>query len=178
MNDNDKPKSGPAFPRVTSPVFWVPISPVQAVEGVGRCAPGNNHHKYHYHHSLHNLSYNHHHDHLNHITVATGRWLVVLQGRTTEEPRLPKISPGSDDYYHCGFDGDNDVCGNLNKGESVVGSWMEPQYATGSTGQYANMAWQIQAKYANMGPYRWNIPIWADIWHYANIGRYLSNMLI
>ena len=43
MNDDDKPKSGPAFPRVTGPVFRVPISPVQAVEGVGRCAPANYH---------------------------------------------------------------------------------------------------------------------------------------
>ena len=83
---------------------------------------------------------------------------MVLQGRTTEEPRLPKISPGSDDYYDDGgYDGDNDVCGNLNKGESVVGSWMEPQYATGQPGPQANMpifAWQIQAKYANVGPHR------------------------
>ena len=37
------------------------------------------------------------------MTVATGRWLVVLHGSTTEEPRLPKISPvidrDSDDDY-------------------------------------------------------------------------------
>ena len=65
------------------------------------------------------------------MTVATGRWLVVLQGRTTEEPRLPKISPGNDDddqdQDHDEDDGDdydyndyNDDA-DLNKVESVVG---------------------------------------------------------
>ena len=44
------------------------------------------------------------------MTVATGRWLVVLHGSTTEEPRLPKISPvidrnGDDDVDD---EGDND----------------------------------------------------------------------
>ena len=72
-------------------MFGVAISSVQAVEWVGGGAPGNNPHKNH--HQNH-----HHHDYLNHITVATGRWLVVLQGRTTEEPRLPKISPENDHF--------------------------------------------------------------------------------
>ena len=49
------------------------------------------------------------------MTVATGRWLVVLHGSTTEEPRLPKISPvidrdGGDNYDDGDVDdeGDND----------------------------------------------------------------------
>ena len=45
---------------------------------------------------------------LNHMTVATGRWLVVLQGRTTEEPRLPKISPVDDNDYDDDYDNDDD----------------------------------------------------------------------
>ena len=149
-------------------MFRVTISPVKAVEGVGRGSPGN---------IIINIDiviifvviivlkiflFYHDHHHLNHITVATGRWLVVLQGRTTEEPRLPKISPANDrcddvdDYKN-----DDGVCGNdddLNKVESVVGSWMESQYATES-----NLVAASQSPQANMpiwpGRYRPNVPI-------------------
>ena len=75
--------------------------------------------------------------------------------RTTEEPRLPRISPGNDDddqdQDHDEDDGDDDNYNDynddddddadLNKVKSVVGSWMESQCMQQSnpvapTGQY------------------------------------------
>ena len=119
---------------------------------------------------------------------------MVLQGRTTEEPRLPKISPGGDDYYDGDYDdyyddyydgdydGDyNDVCDNESEQNGVSCRILDgiSIYSTEQPGPQANMPiWP--------GRYRPNMPIWGHvgeifqnrlIWvKYANIGRHCLNM--
>ena len=93
-----------------------------------------------------------------------GREFVL--GRLCRTKRISSNLKGEDEDKN--YNDDNDVCGNegdLNKVESVVGSWMESQYATEQPGPQANMPiWPAR--------YRPNIPI------RGQIGEIFPNRLI